>query len=82
MLRCLLIKRAVPRKDVSFQNVQRELEEQQVSVLAMGVDRDARDLDAIKAQRAEQHTAKPMAEEEGVNIWGALKALKERQITV
>lgn len=72
---------AVIRKNASLADVQKVHEEQQACALAMGADRDARSLDAIKVQRAERPTAKPMVEGEGVSILGALKAPRETQIT-
>lgn len=47
----------------------------------MGEDRDARNLDVIKAPKAELLTVKPMEEGRGASIWDALKVQRVGQST-
>lgn len=55
--------------------------EPQACVLAMVVDKDARNPDAKKVLRVEQHTAKLTEAGGGVSIWVVLRVLRVKQTT-
>lgn len=57
--------------------VQKELEEQLVFVLAMGVGRGAKSQDVTKVLKAGQPTVRPMVEGGDASNWDALKVLRE-----
>lgn len=69
-------------KSASLKVVQKEQEEQLAFALATGVDRDVRNLGAIKVLKAVLHFVKPMEEVGGVSILDALKVPRGGQTTV
>jgi hypothetical protein len=67
------------QRNASSLVAQREHGGHQAFVLVTGADSDAISQVATRELRAEQHIARPMVEEEGVNTWVALKAQRGRQ---